>query len=323
MTRKVFYSVDVLLCCILLVFSYHNANYFLLPQMGAVIPGMFFAIYPVWLRMNVSFLLYRKERMAVIPTVLCCAILEYVFCSFNGNDLGWRYCLKWLDGVLGNGETLGWEYIAATVLNLWTLSVPPVAYIVLWIRKSLTSNDVKWHHLLGTYMFRDNAGRMFLPMFAIVLVAYLLGKNTIAELSDWGVVTLPTLAYALVSKHVKHKPSLWEYAMMVVSLYVFDVSQYFHDAPRVGLLVASAAGILIVCIRLAMSTRRITISIAVYLLVAFMLPLLTLGYNVYVGTDYSRGKNYQDDVVTRGVMNVHHGTDTGVRSRYRILMDYR
>ena len=333
MTRKIIYSIDVLLCCIFLMFAYHYQFYYDLPWLNITITGTIFAVLPIMLRMNVSFLLYRKERKAYVPIVVFMALFIYLFYYTYANHLAWRYAMNWLhsvydesfyvpmnEQVITKWGAFRWENAAVIILNLWTLLMPIVAYTILKIKKRLVGNETRWYRLLLTYMFHDKAGKSFLPMLAVVCIGYLLGKNTKAELSAWGIAILPTIAYVWVSKHLEYKPKWWEYVLLVASLCCFNDSQYFWDTPRIIMLISSAIGILIVCVRLAMATRQWFVSFGTYLLIAFLLPVLTLGYNIYVGTDCGRFRNYTDDYITRGVMYVRNDSGQGMRSRYRVVM---
>lgn len=194
------------------------------------------------------------------------------------------------------------------------------SYIVLYVRKRLAGNVATWHNLLGTFVFYDNAGKNFLPMLGIVFTSYLLGVATNVTLSSFGVVILPVLAFIVITKHVEYKPKLWEYFLLVTSLYCFNDSQFFFDTPRVVMLVASALGIMVVAIRLNLATKRWFASAVAYILIAFILPVLTIGYNIYVGTNCGRMRNYTDHYNTCGVMYVHHNNELGIRCRYRVVM---
>lgn len=79
-----------------LVFTFHHKYYFVLPWLNVTVPGLIFSVYPIWLRMNLSFLLYRKERKSFIPIILFSAIFVFIFYNTFNNHLGWRYCMNWL-----------------------------------------------------------------------------------------------------------------------------------------------------------------------------------------------------------------------------------
>lgn len=333
MTRKIFYSIDVLLCCIFLMFAYHYQFYYDLPWLNVIVPGTIFAMLPIMLRLNVSFMLYRRERKAYILIVVFTAVFVYLFYCTYANHLAWRYAMNWLhsvydetfyvpmtEKVLTRWAAFKWENVAVIVLNLWTLLMPIVAYAALKLKKRLTGNETRWYRLLLTYMFQDKAGKAFLPMLVVVFIGYLLGRNTNAELSAWGIAILPTIAYAWISKLLRYKPKWYEYTLLLASLCCFTDSQFFWDTTRIVMLTASAIGISVVCLRLALASRKWVAAIGTYLALAFALPVLTLGYNIYTGTACGRLRNYTDDYITRGVMYVWNDNGQGLRSRYRVVM---
>ena len=303
MTRKIFYSIDVLLCCIFLMFAYHNMQYYHFPLLGVTLPGVLLTVFPAFLHINIDFLLYRKEKMAIWPIVTYMAVfISYMYYPINNsNGLAWRYCLNYLQAV--NYETFyipadrivleraflaNWKNISVALLDLWTVFMPICAYAILFFRNQLEKKTTGFGKLFGAYMFYDNVGKRFLQLAAIFVCAYLLGRRMDSQLSAIGVVVLSTVAYYLLNKYIDNVLRKWEYAVLILALSCFANSQHIAGMPKIVMMLASAVAIFALCIRMSITTRKWAASLLTFLLVGFIIPIFTLGYNVFVGVECGR-----------------------------------
>lgn len=339
MTRKMFYSIDVLLCCIFLMFAYHNMQYYHFPLLGVTLPGVLLTVFPAFLHINIDFLLYRKEKMAIWPILVYMTIfIGYMYYPINNaNGLAWRYCLNYVQAV--NHETFyipadrivlerafmaNWKNISVALLDLWTVSMPICAYAILFFHKRLVKNATSFGKLFGAYMFYDKAGKHFLQFAAIFVCAYLLGRRMDAQLSAMGIVVLPTVAFYLLNKYIGNVPQKWEYVVLILALSCFANSQHIAGTVKIAMMITSAVVIFALCVRMFATTRKWAASLLTLILVGFVIPIFTLGYNVFVGTECGRLNDYTDQFVRRGVTYVYSEVDgkmrIGIRSRNRVVL---
>lgn len=339
MTRKIVYSIDVLLCCIFLMFAYHNMQYYHFSLLGVTLPGVLLTVFPAFLHINIDFLLYRKENMAIWPIIVYMTIfIGYMYYPINNaNGLAWRYCLNYLQAV--NHETFyipadrivlerafmaEWKNISVALLDLWTVFMPICAYAILFFRKRLAKKTTSFGKLFGAYMFYDNAGKRFLQFAAIFVCAYLLGRRMDAQLSAVGVVVLPTVAYYFLNKYIGNAPRKWEYVVLILALSCFANSQHIAGTPKIVMMITSAVVIFALCIRMLVTTRKWAVSLLTLILTGFVIPIFALGYNVLVGTECGRLSDYTDQFIHRGVSFVYKEVDgkmrIGIRSRYRVVL---
>ena len=339
MTRKIFYSIDVLLCCIFLMFAYHNMQYYHFPLLCVALPGILLTVFPAFLHINIDFLLYRKEKMAVWPILVYMAVFIFYmyYPIYNSNGLAWRHCLNLIQSVyketfyIPMNEVVyeksfysEWKNLTVAMLDLWTAFMPICAYAILFFRKRLEKKSISFGKLFGSYMFYDKAGKRFLQFAAIFACAYVLGRRMDSQLSSAGVVVLPTVAYYFLNKYIGNAPHKWEYAVLILALSCFANSQHIAGTPKIVMMIASAVVIFMLCVRMFVSTRKWTTSLLTLLLVGFVIPIFTMGYNVFVGADCGRLNDYTDQYIRRGVSFVYSEVNgdmrMGIRSRYRVVL---
>jgi hypothetical protein len=128
-----------------------------------------------------------------------------------------------------------------------------------------------------------------------------------------------------LNKHVRRKVHWLEYVLLGVGLYVFDKAQYKVDNERVKYLIASAAILLAVCVWMLYKTKKVAASIFALVVIAVILPGLSIGYNIYQSMEGARSMNYVSIGMQRGYMyirrvenvNGKHKMRMGIRNRYR------
>ena len=143
--------------------------------------------------------------------------------------------------------------------------------------------------------------------------------------SFFALMVLPMVAYYLLNKYVERKVHWLEYVLLGVGLFVFDKAQYKVDNERVGYLVASAAIILAVCVWMFYKTREVAASLFALVVMAVILPGLSIGYNIYQGMEGARSVNYVSIGMRKGYMYIRRTEEVngkqkirvGIRDRYR------
>lgn len=108
---------------------------------------------------------------------------------------------------------------------------------------------------------------------------------------------------------------------IVISGFLFWTSQYTSKGFCVLLLLASAACMGYVAIRHYRRTHSATASVFVFLVCAFVLPSLSIGYNRYNGIETKRWFNFRSyHYSSRGLLYVLDDGAMGIRDRFGLIM---
>mgnify|MGYP007056156993 FL=1 len=285
------------------------------------------------LRITVSLLLYKQERLTVIPLVAFVllygvAIYADAFHDFITNMAQFP---ELFFGSNAAQETMALERpIVGELLmrNLiyWVWLIPVAIYVVQFATKLTKDNGYPWYYLIGGIVFKDSVGKLFLSMVLPLFVTFLIGYEMQEYLSFYALMSIPLVGYYFWNRHTGRNPHWWEYVALVVGLYVFDKAQYKVDGERMAYLAASDIIILVVCCRMLYKSRGVVLSLLEFVMMAFLLPTVSLGYNVYQSMEGARSVNYPNvglsnskgylyikrDVVVNGKVERR----MGVRNRY-------
>ncbi len=329
MTRKLFYVFDMVLLA-LLSFSLGHTMFrenFIIDTMLDV---------ALLLRIVISFLLYRYEKMTVWPTLVFTALFGWLIYSnaFYNTILNMGEFLY----IISNPSPMTVHEYFVTPRNIvgmaimrgiiyWIWLIPIGTYIVQYACKLMRSNGYPWYYLLGVIMFKDKAAKIFLRMAAMIGIAYLIGYEMQEHLSFVALVALPLVGYYYWNKHIEREPHWTEYVILFVGLYIFDKAQFEVNDERIMYLTASAMVIFGVCCWMAYKSRNFLISVLAFFMIAFLLPTLSLGYNVYQSIEGARSVNYGYVGLSNGkgymyikrseTINGKEIRLVGVRDRYR------
>ena len=253
----------------------------------------------VLLRITVSLLLYKRERMAIIPLVAFVllygvAIYEDAFHDFITN------MARFPESFFGSNaafETMvlkrpvvGEMLMRSVIYWVWLISI--AIYVVQFSTKLAKDNGYPWFYLIGGIMFKDSVGKLFLSMALPLFISLLIGYEMQEYLSFYALMSIPLVGYYFWNRHTGRIPHWWEYAALLVGLYVFDKAQYKVDGERVAYLAANAIIVFAVCCWMCYKSRRVVLSTVAFLMMAFLLPTVSLGYNVYQGMEGVRSLNY-------------------------------
>ena len=209
----------------------------------------------------------------------------------------------------------------------WVWLIPIAVYVVQFATKSTKDNSYPWYYLIGGIVFKDNIGKLFLSMALPLFVALLIGYEMQEYLSFYALMSIPLVGYYFWNQHIGRDPHWIEYAVLLVGLYVFDKAQYKVDGERIAYLMASAIIIFAVTCWMCYKSRCVVLSLLSFLMMAFLLPTISLGYNVYQSIEGARSVNYANVGLSnnKGYMYIKRDiiangkTDRlmGVRNRYR------
>lgn len=110
--------------------------------------------------------------------------------------------------------------------------------------------------------------------------------------------------------------------LIIISASVLFIwGQYEINMYRLVLLLLSLALTAIVMMRFAISTRKYRTAAAVYVMVAVILPILSIGYNPYSVLEAGRVRHYDDYRYSpNGLMMVKGKDGYGIRDRYGLIL---
>ena len=328
MTRKLFYVFDMVLFGLLL-FSIEHTMF----RENMIIDTMLDVA--LILRIIIPFLLYRYEKMAVWPILLFVVLFGGVIYS----DVFYNTILNMGEfpsivlssgpgpdyGMIYSRNTTGMALMRGVIYWIWL--IPVAVYVIQFACKLTKNNDYPWYYFLGVIMFKDKAAKTFLRMAAMIGIAYLIGYEMQEHLSFVALVALPLVGYYYWNKHIEREPHWTEYVILFVGLYIFDKAQFEVNDERIMYLTASAMVIFGVCCWMAYKSRNFLISVLAFFMIAFLLPTLSLGYNVYQSIEGARSVNYGYVGLSnsKGYMYIKRSETingkeirlVGVRDRYR------
>ncbi len=285
------------------------------------------------LRITVLLLLYKRERLAIIPLVTF--VLLYGF--FIYTDAFHHFIIsmaKFPSGVMGT-EIVEYPMVLERPImgemlmrNLiyWVWLMPVAIYVVQFATKLTKDNGYPWYYLIGGIVFKDSIGKLLLSMVLSLFIALLIGYEMQENLSFYAVMSIPLVGYYFCNRHIGRNPYWIEYAVLLIGLYVFDKAQYKVDGERVAYLAASATIVFTVCCWMCYKSRRVVLSLLAFMMMAFLLPTVSLGYNVYQSIEGTRSINYYHVGVSNNkgymyikrevVVNGEKSWYIGVRNRY-------
>lgn len=324
--RKGFYVLDLLALALLMVSINHTMTYE--TEWGFLVLDV-----ALLLRFNCTFLLYRKERMSIIPVALFTLLFGYVVLSGAFENTIFR--MGEYPSIVLNSQPLDVnsyismrypvvEFLVECVIY-WAWLIPLVVYAVLAIGRRTLINHYRWYELVGLAIFKDRAGKLLVNMCVLSIIALLIGYTLDEMLSFYALMVLPMVAYYLLNKYVGRKVHWMEYVLLGIGLYVFDKAQYQVDNERVGYLVASTAIILAVSVWMLYKTKKVAASIFALIVMAIILPGLSIGYNIYQSMEGARSVNYVNPGMQKGYMYIRRVENVngkqkirvGIRDRYR------
>lgn len=324
--RKGFYVLDLLVLALLFVCINHTIAYE--TEWGFLVLDV-----ALLLRFNCTFLLYRKEKMSIIPITLFTFLFGYVVLSGDFQNTIFRMSeypsIVLNTQPLDNGRFIsirypGVEFLVRCIIY-WAWLLPIAVYAVLAICRRTVNNQYRWYDLVGLAIFKDKAGKLLVNMCVVAIIALLIGYTMDEMLSFYALMVLPMVAYNLLNKYVGRKVHWLEYVLLGFGLYGFDKAQYKIDNERVEYLVASAAIILAVCVWMLYKTKKVAASIFALIVIAVILPGLSIGYNIYQSMEGARSVNYVTPGMQKGYMYIRRVENVngkkkiraGIRDRYR------
>jgi len=323
--RKGFYVLDLLVLAVLLVCIIHTVVYD--NEWGFLILDA-----ALLLRFNSTFLLYRKEKMSILPIVAF--TLLFGFAVLSGTFENSIVRMSEYPSIVLSTQPIGDEHICQRYLAMellvkcviyWAWLMPIVIYAALAISCRLQKKDYRWYDLMGCAMFYDRAGKLFVTTCVLVFIAMLIGYQMDEMLSFYALMTLPLVTFYYLNKYVGRNVNWLEYVILAIGLYVYDKAQYQVDDERVAYLLVSVAFIMAVCIWMMIKTKKVVAALFAFVLMSVVLPGLSIGYNIYQSMEGARSVNYVSPGIKKGYMYIRRMENVngkqrmkvGIRDRYR------
>lgn len=330
--RKIFYVFDMVLLG-LLFFSIGHTMF----RENIIIDTMLDVA--LVLRIIILFLLYRYEKMAMWPILAFIVLFGIVIYSdaFYYTVLNMGQFLSVVSNptpttldeyLVSSWNTVGMAFMRGIIYGIWL--TPIVVYVIQTACKQTKSNGYPWYYFIGGIMFKDKVAMTYLRMAAMLAIAYFIGYEMQEHLSFFALFSLSIACYYYWNKQISRKPYWLEYVVLFAGLYIFDKAQYQVDNKRILYLVASAVVIFAVCCWMAYKSRNVMVPALAFIMAAFLLPTVSLGYNVYQGIEGARSVNYTNVGLSnnKGYMYIKRSETingkevrlVGVRNRYRITI---
>ena len=285
------------------------------------------------LRIIVSLLLYKQERLTVFPLLTFTLLFGVAIYAdaFRDFVINMARFPEMLFGSYNEQEPMVIERPIAGEMMMksiiyWVWLIHVAIYIVQFVTKQTKDNGYPWYYMIGGIVFRENIGKLLLSMVSSLFVAFLIGYEVQEHLSFYALMSIPLVGYYYWNRHLNRNPHFGEYAALLVGLYVFDKAQYKVDGERITYLVASATIIFAVCCWMCYKSRQVVLPLLTFLMIAFLLPTVSLGYNVYQSIEGARSMNYANVGLSNNkgymyikrkvVVNGMEHWKVGVRNRY-------
>jgi hypothetical protein len=302
------------------------------------IPSVMILVCLVLFRFNISFLLYRKEKKAlgsILAFVLLFVLILfadiYTMRLSEPFTSGYEHALYAL-GIGGTSESglflageigrnLTRHFSAWVLLGIiWVWVLPVLVYLVRLCRGQLVKSDMPRRDLYGGMLIDNPSGWLFAFSFALLFIAFLIGSEISYALSFLAVVGLPLLLYHAVNRHLSIKGSSLPYVLIACCMICFWISQYTHGILRIVILVAASLVVLCVCIATYRPLFFRPIPLMTFAAIAFVLPVMSLGYNPYTVTDAVRSCPFEYNYAPHGLLLVKSVNGMGIRDRYGIIL---
>lgn len=323
--RKGFYVLDLLVLAVLLVCIIHSVVYD--NEWGFLILDA-----ALLLRFNSTFLLYRKEKMSIVPIVMF--TLLFGFTVLSGTFENTIIRMSEYPSIVLSAQPAGdvhicQRYVAMELLVkcviYWTWLMPVIIYAALAISRKLQKKEYRWYDLMGCAMFKDRAGKLFVTTCVLIFIAMLIGYQMDEMLSFYALMTLPMVVFYYLNRYVGRNVNWLEYVVLAIGLYVYDKAQYQVDDERIAYLLVSAVVVMAVCMWMMIKTKKVVATLFAFVLMSIVLPGLSIGYNVYQSMEGARSVNYVSPVMKKGYMYIRRMENVngkqkmkvGIRDRYR------
>lgn len=333
---NVFYVADLILCGLALLFTckyigvYHRSFVF----------SLFMAVVPVMIRANISYLFKYNEKVVRWPLLIFFVLSGWSILSLTYCDdvlckmANWfSYGLIALDITdtpfyhVGNHRITSDVFVESTcgilvlLTLLWFYVLPIIQYIVKLFGSKFEENiKPNCQNIICAYR-NDKLMKKYLVYYSFVFIAFMVGSSM--PLNGWAlcVIFFPLVAYYVICRQNNHPTKLTEYILLLVSTMVLWYTQYYRNELRIIGLSLNAAMIVWLCFSLHRRLKKWNLPLFLSLFVGWLLPNLSLGYNIYAEIHTSRIALFECSVSRSGVLRVMSDKGCGLRDRHRVILE--
>ena len=212
-------------------------------------------------------------------------------------------------------------YIFAIVLVSTTISMsidrPIIASLLLGIMVMLIPLIFNRGNFNGLFTRGEVT---YMLTIAMMTIGYVCGLGLELK-SAITVCILPAMMLTLAHWYAHSKATYSDILLIVVASVIFWIAQYTTHTLRITLLLASPLLMAVPVVRYAVNTRQPLRSTALYLMIAFIIPIFCLGYNPYSVLKAERKWHFDKyDYSPYGVLCIGNDEHWGLRDRYGVIL---
>ena len=127
----------------------------------------------------------------------------------------------------------------------------------------------------------------YLLTLIILIIAYVYGIG-FDKKAVMAVGILPAVFYFIVNLHFERKATYKDILLIICASMIFWFAQYTTNMLRILLLLSSLALMAIPVVRFVLATRKRHVAVGIYLIMAFVIPICSIGYNPYTVLEAKR-----------------------------------
>jgi hypothetical protein len=160
----------------------------------------------------------------------------------------------------------------------------------------------------------------FLIAFAMLLICSAFAVK-MGEVTVIMACLFPIAFYTLANWYYGRKIGVKEIAFVVVSSVIFSFAQYTIGIVRIILCLVSMFLMAVALFRFAKATNRKCVSVFLYVFIAIIVPVLSIGYNPYSVLNAGRLTRFDDySYSENGILFVWGKDGYGLRDRYKMIL---
>ena len=161
---------------------------------------------------------------------------------------------------------------------------------------------------------------VFLIALTMLIVCYAFALS-VGEVTVIMACLFPMAFYALANWYVRRKIGVKEIAFVVASSVIYSFAQYTIGIVRIILCLGSMFLMAVAFFRFAKATNRKCVSVFLYVFIAIIVPVLSIGYNPYSVLNAGRLTRFDDySYSENGILFVWGKDGYCLRDRYKMIL---
>ena len=252
--------------------------------------------------------------------------------------------------------------VVGCVMYVWLAICPLVQYVILSAKKRLMQSSwsrrnalllclyllvvaaavvvvgykVFWGFLVASlgvcalpYLFKGvdllrlltHGEKAYLSLLLVLVASYMFGYDITTQ-AVIAVISLPAVSYVIVNRSCSRYATPKELCLVILGGMVFWTAQYTTNMFRVLLLMLSLGLVGIAVVKFVHATQRKWRGLFLFLFVALVVPITSMGYNPFSVLHASRARHIPTEYYWGGdgILHVVCNDGYGIRDRYGIVM---